>query len=84
MLKIENTPKAKKELEHFRNSIKKLSGTARTEAEKLYKDLLLLLEKINIEHSADYNGYLKPNRLSDNVKESVKLRSKLYQIIKNN
>ena len=84
MLKIENTPKAKKELEHFRNNIKKLSGTAKIEAEKIYAELIKVLDSMNKEHSSEYNGFIKPNRISNNIEISVKLRSKLYQILKNN
>lgn len=79
--KIENLPRAKKELENFRKKSKLLPVDQQQKIENLLKQLQTEMQLINNGHDPLNNGYITPSLLKDSRDRITKIREDINFIL---
>jgi predicted transposase YbfD/YdcC len=83
MLRLQDIKKIKKELAEFEYCISCVQNQKRKqEFIHLLTELKNELKLIDDNHSTEYNGYIKPKMIRENIEKMSKIRSKLYQLKK--
>ena len=83
MLRLQDIKKIKQELVEFEYCISCVQNPKRKqEFIHLFTELKNELKLIDDNHSTEYNGYIKPKMIRENIEKMSKIRSKLYQLKK--
>lgn len=78
MLSLKKSSTYKKDLKKYQTKIDSLKdGVLKTKCKKLIKDLDNQANIIDVAHSTDYNRFINPKDLRDNIEEMQRLRHEL-------
>ena len=80
--KLKNSKKYKDDLDKFTKGISKMpNAKAQKDYEKLLKEFKQLCNVIDDSHSAEYNGYVKPDLIKEKIFSMVSVRKKLQKYL---
>ena len=82
-LSVNNIEKYNKDLKQYQAACNKITNPKVVKVvQKLIDDFQEQVRLINDGHSTEYNGYIRPDMLKENIDNLVRLRVKLNKIVK--